>query len=102
MSEEDKGNKAACSEPGRQPFTICCGSVCVRACACSAGSCLNLLSVSAEEILVRRGSFLELDTYLHLSAERTQPIIHREMDVIQMSKSFQWPAGPQPHVRATN
>ncbi len=71
QSEEDKGNKAACYELGRQVFTICYGRVllsvlCVCVCVC-VGLCLHVFSVSAEEILVRRGSFLELDTYLSLS-----------------------------------
>lgn len=64
--------------------------------------CRHVFSVSAEEILVTRGSFLELDTDLSLSANRSQPIIQKEIDVIQTSEPFQWPAGPQPHVRTVN
>lgn len=47
---------------------------------------------------MRKGSFTELNTYLHLSADRPQPITHREMDVIQMSESFQWHVLPEPRV----
>lgn len=73
---------------GKQSGTLRAGKKTDRhACVCMRIFCICLEDPSNEK------------GYLHLSAHGPQPITHREMDVIQMSESFQWHVLPEPRVR---
>ena len=88
-----------------------CASVCVCMCACvHVCMCVCVCEVQRQlwgKLLPQLGSVQrypeeELHTYPKLSAARADPIIQREMDVIQMSEPFQRPAPLQAHARSLN